>query len=154
MSPRWGSTPRLTDWLSVAMWLRLRNELVIGWDLSALQLSEVTWSSRLASERVQLTEGSVESQPMKRRLGGWCEMSVSLGPGQLRRVLYRRLWQEDLSAWSWRIILERSRCQETASGDCNKLRTLVCVCQWPANCSSEWCIQGANNANTQSIPRL
>jgi hypothetical protein len=29
---------------------------------------------------------------------------------------------------SWRISLCRSRCQETASGDCNRLRTLVCVC--------------------------
>jgi hypothetical protein len=28
------------------------------------------------SERVQL---SAESQPAKRRLGGWCEMAVSLG---------------------------------------------------------------------------
>jgi hypothetical protein len=27
-----------------------------------------------------LGAGSVESQPVKRRLGGWCEMVTSLGP--------------------------------------------------------------------------
>jgi hypothetical protein len=49
---------------------------------------------------------------------------------QLRRVLHGWLWQEDLWAESQRISLGRSRCQETASGDCNRLRTLVCMCQW------------------------
>jgi O-acetyl-ADP-ribose deacetylase (regulator of RNase III) len=43
-------------------------------ELSAVQLSEVTRSSLLVSERVQL---SVESQPVKRRLGGWREMTAS-----------------------------------------------------------------------------
>jgi hypothetical protein len=36
-------------------------------------------------------------------------------------------WQEDLSAGRWRVFLSRSCCQETASGDSNRLRTLVCV---------------------------
>jgi hypothetical protein len=42
------------------------------------------------------------------------------------------------------------RCQETASGDCNRLRTLVCVCQWSVKCSHEswvykWSINRVNN---------
>jgi hypothetical protein len=49
-------------------------------ELSEVQLSEVTCSSWLVSERVQL---SVESQPVKRRIGGWCEMTASLGPSYL-----------------------------------------------------------------------
>jgi hypothetical protein len=32
------------------------------------------------------------------------------------------------------------RCQETASGDCNRLRTLDCECQWTVKCSHEWWI--------------
>jgi hypothetical protein len=47
-------------------------------ELSAVQLNEVTQSSWLVSERVQLP---VESQPVKRRVGGCCEMAASLGPG-------------------------------------------------------------------------
>jgi hypothetical protein len=36
---------------------------------------------RLYSEDPMLDEcSSVESQPVKRRLGGWCEMAAILGP--------------------------------------------------------------------------
>jgi hypothetical protein len=42
-----------------------------------------------------------------------------------------------------------SHCQEEGSGDCNKLRTLVCVCQWSVKCSSEWYIQGVNKSSSQ-----
>jgi hypothetical protein len=101
---------------------------------------------------------SVESQPMKRGLGGWCEMAASLGACylscQLTRILHGRLWQENLSAGNWRNSLGRSRCQETASGDCNRPRTLVCVCHWSVKCSSEWCIQVVNKSNIQSMSRL
>jgi hypothetical protein len=55
----------------------LKQPVSCWFKLSAVQLSEVTWSSWLVSERVQLTVGS---QPVKRRLGGWCEMAASLGP--------------------------------------------------------------------------
>jgi hypothetical protein len=44
---------------------------------SEVKWSEVKWGSWLLGERVQL---SVESQPVKRRLGGWCQMAASLGP--------------------------------------------------------------------------
>jgi hypothetical protein len=37
----------------------------------------VTLSKWLVSERGQL---SIESQPVKRRLRGWCEIAASLGP--------------------------------------------------------------------------
>jgi hypothetical protein len=74
---------------------------------------------------------------------------------QVWSVNYRvRLWEEDLSSGSWRISLGRSRCQETTSGDCNRLRILVCVCQWSVKCSPEWCIQVVNKSIHQSIPRL
>jgi hypothetical protein len=36
---------------------------------------------------------SVESQPVKRRLGGWCEMAASLTLVIESSVLYRRLWR-------------------------------------------------------------
>jgi hypothetical protein len=48
-------------------------------ELSTVQFSELTCSSWLVSERVQLQFSSVESQPVKRRQGGWCEMAASLG---------------------------------------------------------------------------
>jgi hypothetical protein len=67
-------------------------------------------------------------------------------------VLHGRLWQENLDAVSWRISLCRSRCQETASGDCNRLRSLVCVCQWSVKCSSEWCIQVVNKSISNPHP--
>jgi hypothetical protein len=63
-------------------------------------------------------------------------------------VLHERLWQEDLSDRNWIISLDRSCCQETASEDCNKLRTLVCVCQWSVKCSSELCIQVVSKSNS------
>jgi hypothetical protein len=43
-----------------------QDQSLSGRELSAVQLSEVTCSSWLVSERVQL---SVESQPVKRRVG-------------------------------------------------------------------------------------
>jgi hypothetical protein len=44
--------------------------------------------------------------------------------------------------------LSRSRCQETASGVCNRLTALVCVCQWNMKCSSTWCIQVVRKSNS------
>jgi hypothetical protein len=55
----------------------LKQRVSCRWELSAVQLSKVTWSSWLVSESVQLSAGS---QPVERRLGGWCEMATSLGP--------------------------------------------------------------------------
>jgi hypothetical protein len=52
--------------------------------LSEVKWSEVKWSSWLVSERVQLIgQLSVESQLVKIRVGGWCEMATSLGPRYL-----------------------------------------------------------------------
>jgi hypothetical protein len=44
------------------------------------------------------------------------------------------------------------RCQETGSGDCSTLRTLVCVCLWSVKCSHEswaykWVIKRVTNPN-------
>jgi hypothetical protein len=115
-----------------------------------VQVSEVTWSSWLVSERVQL---SVESHLMKRRLGGWCEMAASLGPSfswgsSVDKSSARVAVTEDLSAGSWRISRGKRRCQETSNGDSNRLRTLVSVCQRSGKCSSEWGMQVINKSNS------
>jgi hypothetical protein len=44
----------------------------------------------------------------------------------------------------------RKRLMETV----NRLRTLVCMCQWIVKCSSEWCMQVVNKPIQQSVPRL
>jgi hypothetical protein len=96
---------------------------------------------------------SAGSQPVMRRLGGWCN-GRQPGAELVELPVYKsftimRLWQEDLSAGSWRISLCRSRCQETVNGDCNRLRTLVCVCQWTLNvvpsCEYNWSINPISN---------
>jgi hypothetical protein len=47
----------------------------------------------------------------------------------------------------------RIRCQETASGECNRLRTLVCVCQWSVKCSHEsWVYKWSTNRVTNPNP--
>jgi hypothetical protein len=71
---------------------------------------------------------------------------------QLRDEFCTVGWQENLSARSWRISLGRSCYQETTSGDCNRLRTLVCVYQYSVKCSSKWCTQVVNKSIHQSIP--
>jgi hypothetical protein len=122
MSPRWGSTPRLTDWLTVSRnvtltWLGLtltreghpqkqdRNcqrvinihqDLLIDWQSVAMWLW--LW---------QLTKLSYAREAKKRWRYSW----------ELTRVLHWRLWQEDLSAESWRIATVRSRSQGTADED-------------------------------------
>jgi hypothetical protein len=70
------------------------------------------------------------------------------------QALHGRLWQKNQGAVRWRISLGRSRCQETASGGCNRLSTLVCVCQWSVKCSSWLCIQVGNKSNIHATPRL
>jgi hypothetical protein len=126
--------------------------------LSAVKLSEVTWSSWLMSERVQLStvswKSACEEKTMRLVWNGHQPRTQLVEGCQLTRVVHRWLWQEDLTVGSWRISLSRSRCQETASGDCNRLRTLVCVCQWSVKCTSEWCIQVVIKSNIHSIPRL
>jgi hypothetical protein len=128
------------DVISRTVW---SNELVVG--KSCQQFTWMKWR-KVAGwwERVELSvvscQLSVGSQPVKWRLGDWCEMAATLGPSllscQLTSVLDGRLWQ-DLSEGNWRICLGRSRCQETVSGDCMRLRTLVYVYQCTVKCSSE-----------------
>jgi hypothetical protein len=47
-----------------------------------------------------------------------------------------------------------NRCQETASGDCDKLRTLLCVYRGSVKCSYDLCVQVVNKSNIKSISRL
>jgi hypothetical protein len=44
----------------------------------------------------------------------------------------------------------RIRCQETASGDCNRMRTLVFVCQWSVKCNYESCVNVVSKSQIQS----
>jgi hypothetical protein len=53
----------------------------------------------------------VESQPVKRRLRGWCEMAANLGLVSWEAVLHGRLWREILSAGIWRISTVRNLCK-------------------------------------------
>jgi hypothetical protein len=52
----------------------------------------------------------------------------------------------------WRNSFGRSRCQETASGVCNRLRTLVFACHWCVRCNSMWYIQTAYKPFTNPYP--
>jgi hypothetical protein len=79
-----------------------------------------------------MQEGSVENPAVKRRLY----------VGYLQCVIL----------WDCYSACVKIRCQETASGDCNIVRTLVCVCQWSFKCSYEswvymWSINGVTNSN-------
>jgi hypothetical protein len=124
------------------------------WLKSAVQLSEVTWSSWLVSESSVVSWMSACEEKTRRLVWNGRQPGTQLVVCQLTRVLYWRLWEEDLIQGSWTISIGRSRLQETASGDCNRLRTLVCVGQWTLKCSSEWCIQVFNKSIHQSTPRL
>jgi hypothetical protein len=107
--------------------------------LWAVLLSEVTWSSWLVSE-------SAYEEKTRRLVWNGREPGTQLIELSVDKVLHGRLWQKDLSAENWYIsTILKSVCQETASGRCNTLRTLVCVCHWYMQCSSEWCIQVASN---------
>jgi hypothetical protein len=101
-----------------AKWLQRRVQLGIA--------------SRVSSEQL------VESWALQGRLRRWrYEFRCGVLTGGQRR-----------DHGSWNISLGRSRCQENASGDCNRLWTLVCVCQWTVKCSSEWWKQVVNKSNS------
>jgi hypothetical protein len=129
MRPRWGSTPRLIDWRTVSRIMTL----ILS---ERVQLSIVSWKSACVQKTRMLVWNG--RQPGTQLVVSW------------QRVLLGRLWQEDLSEGSWRISLGRSRCQDSASRDCNKPYSRICVCQWSVNCSSEWCKQMVNKSNIQS----
>jgi hypothetical protein len=91
MSPRWGSTPRLTYWLTER---QSQSDFDFNFRLSAVQLSEVKWSSWLVSERVQLRTGSwVELYK-----GGWDEMAQWLS-WQSTRVQLRDI-RTTVTTWA------------------------------------------------------
>jgi hypothetical protein len=70
----------------------------------------------------------------------------------LKRRLY--VWYlESVIQWDCYSSCVKVRCQETASGDCNRLRTLVCVCQWSLKCSHEsWVYKRSINRVTNPNP--
>jgi hypothetical protein len=81
---------------------------------------------------VSLQECSVQNPAVKRGFYGWyLECVIQWG------------------CYSSRVKIRR---QETASGDCNRLRTLVTVCQWFVKCNHEswvykWSINRITNPN-------
>jgi hypothetical protein len=77
---------------------------------------------------------SVGSQPVKVGVKwppAWDSVELSVDRSSAGATV-----TEDLSVGNRKISLGRSRCQETASGDCNILRIRVCVCQWTVKCTS------------------
>jgi hypothetical protein len=73
------------------------------------------------------------------------ESAVEFQSCQPRGVPYRKLWRKELVArvWLWRedfmcdiCGVVKICCQETASGDCNRLRTILCVCV--SDCVLTW----------------
>jgi hypothetical protein len=78
--------------------------------------------------------------------------------GRLKRNLVARvrLWREDFMCviqWDYYSSCVKIRFQETDSEDCNRLRTLVCVCQWSVKCSHKsWVYE--SQIQTQSTVTL
>jgi hypothetical protein len=124
------------------------------WKLSAIQLSEVTWS-RWRENSVVSYQMEVSMREKTRRLEwngrqpGTQLVELSIDKSSAEAAVTRGPEYGKLKN-----LPRRSCCQEMASGDCDRLRTLVCLCQQSVNHSSEWCIQGINKHIHQSIPRL
>jgi hypothetical protein len=76
----------------------------------------VSWVSRCQSARISAWE-----------LRNWIESSLRNLQLQNNGKKGIRLWKEDFMCdftWQWDLWI---RCQETTSGECNRLKTLVCV---------------------------
>jgi hypothetical protein len=74
--------------------------------LSAVQLNEVTWSSCLVSERVQLSVVSWQSaceEKTRKLLWNGHQPRTQLVEVPVEKVLHGWLWQEDQSAGSWKV---------------------------------------------------
>jgi hypothetical protein len=61
-------------------------------------------------------------------LCGLCQDVMNRITGAMSSVRYRRLWREDLSAWSWRISTVRSHCQGMAGKDTASWKRLSRCC--------------------------
>jgi hypothetical protein len=96
------------------------------------------WSVQCGYEEEFSWESAIEFRSSKwevsRELGRW---SWEFRCGVLTS-------EKRIEHGSWKISLNRSRCQETAGGDCNWLRTVVCVCQRSVSCGFLWCVQVVN----------
>jgi hypothetical protein len=105
-----------------------------------------TSKQRLRKQRPFLGNGSVNTFPLLGSrfltmqqldatieelffLCGPCWDLISNGQSQFSRVLYGRLWRENLTAWSWRTSIVRSRCQGTAGEGTEDLAGAVVICK-------------------------
>jgi hypothetical protein len=60
---------------------------------------------------------------------------------------------ECVSQWDCYYYFVKFHCQETASGDCSRLRILVSVCQWHVKCSHKlWVYKQSINPISNSKP--
>jgi hypothetical protein len=73
-------------------------------------------------------------------------VELSVDKSSVRPAVTRRPeWGEAEESPSVEAI-DRKRLVET-----NRLRTLVCMCQWIVKCSAEWCIQVVNKFNSHPV---
>jgi hypothetical protein len=96
----------------------------------------------LYNEDPRPTKGITEKQLA---VDSW---QLSVGMRELTTVPHGRPWQENLSAWSWRIFTVRSRCRKrlvkTAGWKmlcrcCSELQSVKISAGAVIICSSEWC---------------
>jgi hypothetical protein len=95
----------------------------------------------------------VESQPVKRRLGGWCEMAARLGVASCRLTVEFYTWGcEDrtrareaeefplLEVVARERLVKTQQVQKRLSGCCGDLWIVEISDSAVITCSSEWCV--------------
>jgi hypothetical protein len=103
-------------------------------------------SRAVIEEWVESVNGELSSvsKAVKKRVS--CKGAVAN-----RRIYMRYL--ECVIQWDCYSSCVKIRCQGRARGDCNTLRTLVCVCQWSVKCSHEsWACKWSINRVTNPSP--
>jgi hypothetical protein len=102
------------------------------------------WRDVISKGQSQLLGSSVRDTVKKR---------VSCQRAQLKVQLWRYVWYlECVIEWDCYSSCVKIHCEEMANRDCNRLRTLVCVCPWSAKCRHKswvykWSINRVTNPN-------
>jgi hypothetical protein len=94
---------------------------------------------------------------MKRRPGccvKWPRISCKSAQLKVRQWRQDFVWYlECVIRWGSYSSCVKICCKETASGECNRLRMLVCVCRWSVKCSHEsWVYKRSINRVTNPHP--
>jgi hypothetical protein len=115
-------------------------------ELSASQLSEVTWSSWLLSCQVEVSLWREGVYEMATNLGSsWVVSWQEVCTGSCDNMTWVQEAEESPSVEA----VARKWLVETVIEDSS-----LCVCQWSVKCSSEWCVQVVNKSVHQSKPCL